>query len=149
MLEGYNNARSAPANGHYDKCMEYLNTALGDASDPSVAPKSSQQYMLRYNLCMTKLAAANCTLQKLGRNIKRTSAEIRTALDHLVESLEFVEGLLKAKNDPVMAKKVPVGRSMLVNFISQCKTNIDSAKSHLNEGKFKIFYVLYFIRSDI
>jgi len=70
---------------------------------------------------------------KLGRNIKRTSAEIRTALDHLVESLEFVEGLLKAKNDPVMAKKVPVGRSMLVNFISQCKTNIDSAKSHLNE----------------
>jgi len=139
-LEGYNNTRSAPANDHYDKAMEFLNAALGDASDPEVTPKSSQQYMLRYNLCMTKLAAANCTLQKLSRHIKRTSTEVRRALNHLIESMTFVEGLMKAKNE---TKKVPVGRSILVNFISQCRTNIESAKSHLNEGMY-FQYAVYF-----
>uniref|UniRef100_A0A7S2P2D3 Uncharacterized protein n=2 Tax=Leptocylindrus danicus TaxID=163516 RepID=A0A7S2P2D3_9STRA len=132
FMEGYNSVKSAPANEYYNKCMEYLNLALGDDVEDGKS-KSSHSYMLKYNLCMTKLAAANCTLRKFGRNIKRTSDEIRKALENLEESLAFVESLLKLKNDAQFAKKVPVGRSILVNFISQCRQNIDSAKSHLNE----------------
>ncbi|EED94926.1 hypothetical protein THAPSDRAFT_268346 [Thalassiosira pseudonana CCMP1335] len=73
---------------------------------------------------------ANCVLQKVNRNIRRTAQEVKYALDGLEESLAIVQTMLQWKSE---GKKVTVPTGMLTDFASQCKHNIDSAKSHLNE----------------
>ena len=82
---------------------------------------------------MTQLQAANCILQKLTRNIRRTAKEVQDALTALEkEALPKVRQLLDSKSDP-SNKKVTIHTSMLQDFISHCNANIESAKSHLEE----------------
>lgn len=117
-----NNAKAAPADERYQKCIEYIEMAMGRSKKENVT--------LRYNWCMTKLQSANCVLQKVNRNIRRTAQEVKYALDGLEESLAIVQTMLQWKSE---GKKVTVPTGMLTDFASQCKHNIDSAKSHLNE----------------
>ena len=120
--EACNNAKAAPADGYYRKCIEYIEKAIKKSRKENLT--------LRYNWCMAKLAAANCVLQKLTRGIRRTASEVKEALDGLQESLPKVEMMLKWKDE---GKKVPVSSSLMKNFETQCKANIESAKSHLSE----------------
>merc|ERR1711862_284396 len=89
-----------------------------------------ENVILRYNWCRAKLQAANCVLQKITRNIRRTEEEVQNALSGIEESLPVVQKLLAWKNE---GKKVPIPYSTLNDFISHCKVNIESAKSHLSE----------------
>jgi RNA polymerase-associated protein CTR9 len=98
-----------------------------------LSKNTSKAVVLTYNLCMTKLQAANCVLQKLTRNIRRTAQEVVEALDGLQESLTTVEQILKNKSENQM--KVPIATSMLNDFITHCKSNIESAKSHLEDER--------------
>lgn len=59
--ELYNDANAAPADERYKNAMEHLEKA--------VSKQSKKDVVLKYNLCMTKLQAANCVLQKLTRNM--------------------------------------------------------------------------------
>jgi len=122
--ELFNDANAAPADGRYREAMNCLKQAI--------AKNSKHGIVLRYNLCMTKLQAANCILQKLTRNIPRTVEEVQEALDGLNESLEVVEGLVKDKAD---GKKVTISSSILQNFLKNCRANISSAESHLEDEK--------------
>ena len=117
-----NDAKAAPADERYRKCIEYIEMAIKKSKKENVT--------LRYNWCMVKLQAANCVLQKVNRNIRRTAQEVKDALDGLEESLRIVETMLQWKSE---GKKVTVPTGMLTDFVNQCKHNIDSAKSHLNE----------------
>ena len=125
QTELYNNAKAAPADGRYKKAMENLEVALSKGTSKAV--------VLTYNLCMTKLQAANCVLQKLTRNIRRTAKEVEEALEGLEESLSTVEEILQNKTDGKM--KVHISTSVLNDFIIHCKSNIDSAKSHLEDER--------------
>lgn len=126
QLELFGNAKAAPADERYKLAMENLLLAVtSNTSD-------SKNYLLTYNLCMVKLQAANCTLQKLTRNIRRTANEVEDALVGLQESLETVETILKSKDD---GAKVMISSSILKDFITHCKSNIESAKSHLEDEK--------------
>mmetsp|Transcript_13955 Transcript_13955/g.20428 ORF Transcript_13955/g.20428 Transcript_13955/m.20428 type:complete len:300 (+) Transcript_13955:85-984(+) len=89
-----------------------------------------ENVLLRYNWCMTKLHAANCVLQKLTRNIRRTAQEVQDALNGLEESLPYVQTFLQWKTEK---KRIPITTSMLNDFVAHCKANIESAKSHLGE----------------
>jgi RNA polymerase-associated protein CTR9 len=119
-----NDAGAAAADGIYKKAMEHLEKGI------SRHPK--KEVVLKYNLAMTKLQAANCVLQKLTRNIARTVEEVQEALDGLQESLVVVEQILEDKNEN---KKVPIPTSTLQNFLTHCRANITSAKSHLEDEK--------------
>jgi RNA polymerase-associated protein CTR9 len=122
QTEACNNAKAGPADGHYKKCIEYIEMALKKTKRENI--------ILRYDWCMAKLAAANCVLQKLTRGIRRTAKEVKDALDGLHESLPKVQMMLQWKQE---GKKVPVSSTLMNTFITQCKANIESAKSHLSE----------------
>ena len=122
--ELFNNIKAAPADERYQKAMEHLQQAL------SRNPK--KEVILRYNLCMTKLQAGNCILQKLTRNIRRTAMEVENALNGLEESLVQVEALIEEKTG---GKKIAIPTSTLNDFVSHCKANIASAKSHLADER--------------
>ena len=122
--ELFNDADAAPADGRYKKAMEHLEAALEKGT--------KKQVVLKYNLCMTKLQAANCVLQKLTRNIPRTVEEVEEALNGLKESLAVVEEILKEKEG---GAKVPIKSSTLEDFLKHCRANIGSAQSHLEDEK--------------
>ena len=122
--ELFQNAKAAPADERYQKAMEHLQQAL------SRNPK--KEVILRYNLCMTKLYAGNCILQKLTRNIRRTAKEVEDALNGLEESLVQVEAMIEDKTN---GKKIAIPTSTLNDFVSHCKGNIASAKSHLADER--------------
>lgn len=124
--ELYNNAKAAPADERYRKAMDHLERAL------SRKPKKEKEMILKYNLCMTKLQAGNCTLQKLTRNIRRTAQEVEDALNGLETSLVQVEAMIKDKTN---GTKVPIPTSTLNDFVVHCKANIASAKSHLADER--------------
>lgn len=119
-----NDANAAPADGRYREAMNYLELAI--------SKQSNKDTILKYNLCMTKLQAANCILQKLTRNIPRTVEEVQGALDGLNESLAVVQAILKDKTE---GKKVYISTSTLQDFIKHCRANISSAESHLEDEK--------------
>lgn len=126
QTEALNNAQAAPADERYQMCMEHLEMALQKSK--------RREVVLNYNLCMTKLQAANCVLQKLTRNIRRTAQEVEVALKGLEESLPKVEEMLRWKED---GKKVLIPKSMLQDCVTHCKSNIESAKVHLEEERRK------------
>lgn len=119
-----NDANAAPADGRYKHAMEHLELAISKHSKKDV--------ILKYNLAMTKLQAANCVLQKLTRNIPRTVEEVAFALNGLEVSLKVVEEILKAKTE---GHKVNIPTSTLQDYVKHCKANIASAKSHLEDEK--------------
>ncbi|KAL7562218.1 hypothetical protein ACA910_013472 [Epithemia clementina (nom. ined.)] len=119
-----NDANAAPADGRYLEAMNYLKLAI--------SKNSKRDIVLKYNLCMTKLQAANCILQKLTRNIPRTVEEVQGALDGLNESFEVVQAILKEKSE---GAKVQISTSKLQDFLKHCKANISSAESHLDDEK--------------
>jgi len=122
QTELFNNANAAPADERYQKCIEYIEMAMKKSKKENV--------ILRYNWCMAKLQAANCVLQKVNRNIRRTAQEVKDALDGLEQSLPIIQTMLQWKAE---GRKVTIPTGMLTDFANQCKHNIDSAKSHLNE----------------
>lgn len=127
--ELFNDANAAPADGRYKQAMEHLELAL--------SKNSKKDVVLKYNLCMTKLQAANCVLQKLTRNIPRTVEEVEEALEWLEESLLVVEDIVRQKSDK--SKKISIPGSTLQNFLIHCRHNIESAKSHLDDEKKRRF----------
>jgi RNA polymerase-associated protein CTR9 len=120
--ELFNNAKAAPADERYQKCIHYIESAMKKSK--------RENCVLRYNWCLAKLQAANCTLQKVNRNIRRTAQEVKDALDGLVESLPILQTILQWKEE---GRKVAISKGMLSGVVNQCKHNIDSAKSHLKE----------------
>ena len=120
--ELFNDANAAPADGRYKQAMKHLEKAIEN--------KTKQEVVLKYNLCMTKLQAGNCQLQKLTRNIQRTVEDVQEALDGLEESQETVEGILKDKEG---GSKVNIPTATLQDFLKHCAANIASAKSHLED----------------
>ena len=124
QTELFNNAKAAPADERYKKAMEHLELALSE--------NTSKNIVLTYNLCMTKLQAANCVLQKLTRNIRRTASEVEDALNGLQQSLETVEEILKKKTE---GEKVAIPKSTLNDFLTHTRSNIESAKSHLEDER--------------
>ena len=126
ITELFNNVKAAPADERYKKCVEHIELAMKKAKKENV--------VLRYNWCMAKLQAANCVLQKLTRNIRRTAQEVKDALNGLEEALPSVQTLIQWKNE---SKKVPIATGTLNDFVSHCRHNIDSAKSHLQEERKK------------
>jgi len=122
QTESFNNTKAAPADERYQKCIQYIELAMKRLKKENV--------ILRYNWCRTKLQVANCVLQKITRNIRRSAAEVKDALGGLEESLPVVQKLLAWKTE---GKKVPIPTLTLQDFIQHCKGNIESAKSHLLE----------------
>jgi RNA polymerase-associated protein CTR9 len=122
--EIFNDANAAPADGRYKEAMNYLEQAIGK--------HSKKEVVIRYNLCMTKLQAANCVLQKLTRNIPRTVEEVQEALDNLNDSLQAVEQISK---DKAAGQKINVSSTTLTDFLKHCRANISSAESHLEDEK--------------
>jgi RNA polymerase-associated protein CTR9 len=116
---------AAPADGRYKGAMHHLELAI--------RKQSKKDIILRYNLCMTKLQAANCVLQKLTRNIPRTVEEVEEALIGLEESLKIVEGIVEEKEKG--EKKINIRTSTLEDFLKHCRANITSAQSHLEDEK--------------
>jgi RNA polymerase-associated protein CTR9 len=123
--ELFNDANAAPADGRYKLAMEHLELAI--------SKNSKKDVILKYNLCMTKLQAANCVLQKLTRNIPRTVEEVEEALQGLEESLKIVEGIYKDKEEG--DKKINIRTSVLEDFLKHCRANIASAQSHLEDER--------------
>ena len=119
-----NDSNAAPADGRYLEAMNYLELAI--------SKHSKRDMVLKYNLCMTRLQAANCILQKLTRNIPRTVEEVEGALDGLKESFEVVQSILKEKTE---GAKVQISTSKLQDFLKHCRANISSAESHLEDEK--------------
>ncbi|MGA1646319.1 MAG: hypothetical protein ACO4AV_15230, partial [bacterium] len=126
QTEAMNNAQAAPADMRYQKSISYLERAMKKTK--------KENLILRYNWCMSKLALANCVLQKLTRGIRRTAQEVDDALKGLQDSLPKVQAMLQWKEE---GKKVPIPRSLMTDFVSQCRQNIEVAKSHLNEERKK------------
>jgi hypothetical protein len=126
QLEQFGNIQAAPADERYIEAIKNLELALRVCQSPS------KTYILKYNLCRTKLQAANCVLQKLERHIPRTAKEVEDALTNLEESLKTVQDILNEKKS---GAKVVVSSSTLDSFINLCKVNIDSAKHHLEDEK--------------
>jgi RNA polymerase-associated protein CTR9 len=123
--ELFNDVNAAPADGRYKQALEHLEVAI--------SKHSKKEVILKYNLCMTKLQAANCVLQKLTRNIPRTVEEVEQALTGLEESLVVVEEILKDKEEG--DKKINIRTSILEDFLKHCRANITSAQSHLEDEK--------------
>mmetsp|Transcript_25660 Transcript_25660/g.29779 ORF Transcript_25660/g.29779 Transcript_25660/m.29779 type:complete len:1369 (-) Transcript_25660:62-4168(-) len=122
QTESFNNAKAAPADGHYKKCIEFIEGAIKKGKKENV--------IVRYNICMTKLSAANCILQKENRGIPRTAQEVQEALDGLQESLPKVQTMIQWKKE---GKKVPISSSSMLKFIQDCRQNIQSAQTALND----------------
>lgn len=122
--ELFNDANAAPADGRYKQAMEHLEMAI--------SKHTKKEVVLKYNLCMTKLQAGNCQLQKLTRNIQRTVEDVEEALQGLKESQTTVEEILVEKNQ---GNKVNIPTSTLQDFLKHCKANIASAESHLDDEK--------------
>ena len=120
QTELFNNERAAPADERYRKCIEHLELALKKSKKKDV--------IIQYNLCKAKLAAANCVLQKLTRNIRRTAQEVEDAITGLEESLPKVQEIMQWKLEK---KKIPISTNALQEFITHCRANLESAKSHL------------------
>lgn len=120
QTELFNNERAAPADERYRKCIEHLELALKKSKKKDV--------IIQYNLCKAKLAAANCVLQKLTRNIRRTAQEVEDAITGLEESLPKVQEIMQWKLEK---KKIPISTYALQEFITHCRANLESAKSHL------------------
>jgi RNA polymerase-associated protein CTR9 len=125
QAELFNNQKAAPADERYKKAMENLEVAISE--------NTSKTVVLTYNLCMTKLQAANCVLQKLTRNIRRTASDVEEALNGLQQSLTTVEEILEKKQDGSL--KVLIATATLNDFLTHCRSNIDSAKSHLEDER--------------
>jgi RNA polymerase-associated protein CTR9 len=125
QAELFNNQKAAPADERYKKAMDNLEVAISENTTKTV--------VLTYNLCMTKLQAANCVLQKLTRNIRRTASEVEEALNGLQQSLTTVEEILEKKQDGSL--KVLIATATLNDFLTHCRSNIDSAKSHLEDER--------------
>lgn len=123
--ELFNDTNAAPADGRYKHAMQHLQLAIDKGS--------KKDLVLKYNLCMTKLQAANCVLQKLTRNITRTVEEVEEALAGLEESFLVVENISKQKEEG--DKKVNIRTSTLEDFMKHCRANIASAQSHLEDEK--------------
>ena len=83
QAESFGDTRAAPADERYGKCVEHIELAIKRSKRENVT--------LRYNWCMSKLQAANCVLQKLTRNIRRTAKEVKDSLEGLEESLPLVQ----------------------------------------------------------
>ena len=122
--ELFNDTNAAPADGRYKQAMEHLEMAI--------SKHTKKEVVLKYNLCMTKLQAGNCQLQKLTRNIQRTVEDVEEALQGLKESQTTVEEILIEKNQ---GNKVNIPTSTLQDFLKHCKANIASAESHLEDEK--------------
>jgi RNA polymerase-associated protein CTR9 len=122
--ELFNDASAAPADGRYKEAMNFLEQAIGK--------HSKKEVVIRYNLCMTKLQAANCVLQKLTRNIPRTVEEVQEALDNLNDSVQVVEQISK---DKAAGQKINISSTLLTDFVNHCRANIGSAESHLEDEK--------------
>ena len=122
QTELFNNAKAAPADERYQNSIDYIEQAMKKSKRENV--------VLRYNWCLIKLQAANCVLQKVNRNIRRTAQEVKNALDGLEESLPILQTMLHWKEE---GRKVAISKGMLSGVVNQCKHNIDSAKSHLKE----------------
>lgn len=122
QTEAMNNAQAAPADLRYQKSIAYLERAMKKTR--------KENLILRYNWCISKLALANCVLQKLTRGLRRTAQEVDDALKGLQDSLPKVQTMLQWKEE---GKKVPIPRSLMSDYVAQCKQNIEVAKSHLNE----------------
>lgn len=122
QTEAFNNPKAALADDRYKSCLEFIEKALKKAKKDNVT--------LRYNWCMAKLHSANCVLQKPSRNIRRSAREVQLALAGLEESLSTVQMMLRLKQE---GKKILIPTSTLTNFVNQCRANIESAKSHLNQ----------------
>ncbi len=122
QTELFNNAKAAPADERYQNSIDYIEQAMKRSKRENV--------VLRYNWCLIKLQAANCVLQKVNRNIRRTAQEVKNALDGLEESLPILQTMLHWKEE---GRKVAISKGMLSGVVNQCKHNIDSAKSHLKE----------------
>jgi RNA polymerase-associated protein CTR9 len=115
---------AAPADGRYKQSMEHLELAI--------SKQTKKEIILKYNLALTKLHAANCILQKTLRNIPRTVEEVEEALAGLQQSLAVVEGIIEAKSN---GEKVTISSSTLSTFVDNCKSNITSAETHLEAEK--------------
>ncbi len=122
QTEVFNNIKSAPADGRYRKSIEYIESAIKKSKKENV--------VLRYNLCMTKLSAANCILQKTQRGISRTAKEVKEALDGLLESLPIVQTMIQWKKEK---KKVPIPTTAMQNFVHNCRNYIEIAQNTLND----------------
>jgi RNA polymerase-associated protein CTR9 len=122
--ELFNDANAAPADGRYKQAMEHLEMAI--------SKHTKKEVVLKYNLCMTKLQAGNCQLQKLTRNIQRTVEDVEEALQGLKESQTTVEEILIEKNQ---GTKINIPTLTLQDFLKHCKANIASAESHLEDEK--------------
>jgi RNA polymerase-associated protein CTR9 len=119
-----NDANAAPADGLYREAMKHLQIAIDK--------NSKRDTVLRFNLCMTKLQAANCVLQKVTRHIPRTVEEVEEAHNGLEESYTIVEKILKDKEG---GEKVVIKSSFLENFLKLCKENLASARTHLQDDR--------------
>eukprot|EP00587_Corethron_hystrix_P016625 CAMPEP_0113325498 /NCGR_PEP_ID=MMETSP0010_2-20120614/17815_1 /TAXON_ID=216773 ORGANISM="Corethron hystrix, Strain 308" /NCGR_SAMPLE_ID=MMETSP0010_2 /ASSEMBLY_ACC=CAM_ASM_000155 /LENGTH=372 /DNA_ID=CAMNT_0000185357 /DNA_START=1212 /DNA_END=2326 /DNA_ORIENTATION=- /assembly_acc=CAM_ASM_000155 len=113
---------SAPADERYIKSIEFMEKAMNCGK--------KENLVLRYNWCMLKLHYANCVLQKLSRNIPRTSEEVKNVLKGLEESLKVVEQILKWSKEK---RKIPISSSLLQDFVINCRNNINSAQGHLTD----------------
>jgi RNA polymerase-associated protein CTR9 len=123
-----NDSNAAPADGLYKEAMKHLQIAIDK--------NSKRDIVLRFNLCMTKLQAANCVLQKVTRNIPRTVEEVEDAHNGLEESYTIVEKILKDKEaGKEGGVKVSIKSSVLENFLKLCKENLASAKTHLQDDR--------------
>merc|ERR1712071_290482 len=89
QTELFNNTKAIDADGRYKLCVENIEAAMKKSKKENV--------VLRYNWCRAKLQAANCVLQKLQRNIRRTAQEVQDALAGLEESLPVVKTLIQWK----------------------------------------------------
>lgn len=123
-FEDPNDASAAPADGLYKKAMKHLQMAIDK--------NSKKDIVLRFNLCMTKLQAANCVLQKFHRNLPRTVSEVEEAYNGLDESYQLAEKILQAKEG---GEKVKIETSVLENFLKLCQENLTSAKTHLHDDR--------------
>jgi len=122
QTEAFNNIKSAPADGRYKKSIEYILQAIKKSKKENV--------VVRYNLCMTKLSAANCVLQKTQRGMSRTAKEVKDALDGLLESLPTVQTMIQWKKEK---KKVPISTAAMQNFVHNCRNFIEIAQNTLND----------------
>jgi RNA polymerase-associated protein CTR9 len=122
QTEAFKNTKSAPADGRYKKCIEYIEQAIEKSKKENV--------VVRYNLCIVKLSAANCILRKASRMIPRTAKEVQEALHGLEESLPKVQTMIQWKKEK---KKVPISTAVMQKFVTNCRQNIENAQTTLNE----------------
>jgi RNA polymerase-associated protein CTR9 len=122
QAEVFNSPKSAPADDRYKMCIGYIEKAIKKSKKENI--------IFRYNLCMAKLSAANCVLQKASRGIARTAKEVKEALGGLHESLPKVQLMIQWKKEK---KKVVISTTAMQNFVHNCRNNIEIAQNTLND----------------